>query len=96
MITEAMREIFQLALSLGIRLPENIVETTMTFVDSLPAEGTASLQRDIAAGLPSEIDAWNGVVERLGREAGVATPLNAYIYRSLLPLQKLAVGELSF
>ena len=96
MITEAMREIFQLALSLGIRLPENIVETTMTFVDSLPAEGTASLQRDITAGLPSEIDAWNGVVERLGREAGVATPLNAYIYRSLLPLQKLAVGELSF
>jgi 2-dehydropantoate 2-reductase len=96
MIMAAMEEIYRLALSLGIGLTENIVASTMAFIDSLPPEGTASLQRDIAAGLPSELESWNGAVERLGREAGVATPVNAFIYRCLLPLEKRATGELNF
>jgi 2-dehydropantoate 2-reductase len=96
MIMAAMEEIYRLALSLGIGLPENIVASTMSFIDSLPPGGTASLQRDIAAGLPSELESWNGAVERLGRKAGVATPVNAFIYRCLLPLEKRAVGELNF
>ncbi len=96
MIMAAMEEIYRLALSLDIGLSENIVASTMSFIDSLPPEGTASLQRDIAAGLPSELDSWNGAVVRLGRKASVATPVNSFIYRCLLPLEKRAVGELNF
>lgn len=96
MMIRSMEEIQCLALSCGVRLPEDIVAATMTFVDSLPANGTASLQRDITAGLPSELDAWNGAVERLGRETGVATPVNAFIYNCLLPLEKRAGGEIKF
>jgi 2-dehydropantoate 2-reductase len=33
------------------------------------------------------VKAWNGAVVRLGREAGVATPLNEFLYHSLLPLE---------
>ena len=33
------------------------------------------MQRDMAAGRPSELDALVGAVPRLGREAGIATPL---------------------
>jgi 2-dehydropantoate 2-reductase len=54
------------------------------------------MQRDIAEGRPSEIEAWNGAVVRLGGEAGVAVSLNAFIYGSLLPLEKKARGELRF
>ena len=57
---------------------------------------TSSLQRDIGAGRPSELEAWNGAVVRLGREAGVATPLNDFLYHSLLPLELKARGELEF
>ena len=96
MMTETMEEIYRIALSLGIKMPDNIVESLMAFVDSLPAEGTTSLQSDIIAGRPSEIDAWNGAAERLGRQAGIATPVNSFIVRSLVPLQKKALGELNF
>ena len=96
MMMTAMEEIHRLALSCGVHLPEDVVATTMTFVDSLPAGGTASLQRDIAAGRPSELDAWNGAVARIGRETGVPTPVNAFIYNCLLPLEKRAGGEIKF
>jgi 2-dehydropantoate 2-reductase len=39
---------------------------------------------------PSELEYWNGAVVRLGKAAGVATPLNDLIYYSLLPQEKLA------
>ena len=51
---------------------------------------------DIAEGRPSEVDAWNGAVVRLGRKVGVAVSLHEFIYDSLLPLEKKARGELQF
>ena len=68
-------------------LSEGSVEKSMAFLDSLAPGGTTSLQRDIAGGKPSELEAWNGAVVRLGREAGVDTPLHEFIYHSLLPLE---------
>ena len=68
----------------------------MAFLDSLPPGGTTSLQRDIADGKPSELDAWNRAVVRLGREAGVDTPLHEFISHSLLPLELRARGKVEF
>jgi 2-dehydropantoate 2-reductase len=68
----------------------------MTFLDSLAPSGTTSLQRDIVDGKPSELDAWNGAVLRLGREVGMTTPLHEFIYHSLLPLELRARGQLQF
>ena len=65
-------------------------------MDSLPPNITTSMQRDIAEGRPSEIEAWNGAVVRLGGEAGVAVSLYEFIYDSLWPLEKKAWGELQF
>jgi len=68
----------------------------LAFYDSLPASGTTSLQRDITDGKPSELESWNGAIVRLARDSGVATPTHDFIYRSLLPLEKRARGELTF
>jgi 2-dehydropantoate 2-reductase len=38
----------------------------------------------------------SGAVVRLGRRAGVATPLHDFLYASLLPLERRARGELDF
>jgi len=86
MLELAMREIFNLAISAGISLDESIVERTLGFADELPAEGTTSLQRDIVAGRPSELDAWSGAVVRLAAKTGVEVPVHSFIYDTLLPL----------
>jgi 2-dehydropantoate 2-reductase len=68
----------------------------MRFIDSLAANATTSLQRDIAEGRPSEIDFWNGSVVRQGRAADVSTPLNQFIYHSMLPQELRARGKVVF
>jgi 2-dehydropantoate 2-reductase len=89
------QEIAAVAAARGIKLTVDSVASTMGKIDNLPGESTASMQRDIMAGLPSELSAQNGAVVRLGREAGVPTPVNEFIYGSLLPQERHARGELS-
>jgi len=86
----AMEEILALARARRVALPADSVERAMEFIDSLAPEGTSSLQRDVAEGKPSELEAWNGAVVRLGRESGVPTPVHTEIYERLLPLERRA------
>jgi len=79
----AMAEIDRLARASGVELPADVVAATLAFVDQQPTGGTTSLQRDIAAGRPSELDAWTGSVVRLGRETGIPTPVNDVLYAVL-------------
>ncbi|MBI4339583.1 MAG: 2-dehydropantoate 2-reductase [Chloroflexi bacterium] len=92
MAQEAMQEVFAVASARGILLSEGVVREMMAVADRFPAESTTSMYRDIAAGRPSELDFINGSVVRLGAEAGVPTPVNAFIYHSLLPQERMARG----
>ncbi|HMF58048.1 MAG TPA: 2-dehydropantoate 2-reductase [Pyrinomonadaceae bacterium] len=96
MIERCMQEILAVARAREVALTNGSIEKTMVLLDSLIPSGTTSLQRDIKAGKPSELDAWNGAVVRLGQEAGVPTPTNEFIYHSLLPLELQARGTLQF
>lgn len=96
LLEQGMREILAVARASQIALPDDVVEKTMAFVDRLAPGATTSLQRDIADGKPSELEAWNGAVVRLGRAAGASTPLHEFIYRSLLPLESRARGQVTF
>ena len=79
-----------------ISLSDGVIEKTMDFADSLAPSATTSLQRDIADGRPSELEAWNGAVVRSGNEVGVATPLHEFTYHSLLPLELRARQQVEF
>jgi len=96
MLERTILEIYDVARARGIELPENVIVKTMQFLDALPKTGTASMQRDIMDGKPSELELQNGAVVRLGREAGVQTPLNDFIYNSLRPMEMRSRGRLSF
>lgn len=96
LLEQAMHEIFAVARARKIALPEDIVGQTMAVVDGLPPEGTASMQRDIMEGRPSELASQNGAVMRLGQEVEVATPMHSFIYHSLLPLELRARGQIQF
>ncbi|HNZ72405.1 MAG TPA: ketopantoate reductase C-terminal domain-containing protein [Prolixibacteraceae bacterium] len=71
-------------------MPDGIVEKTMKAVDSFPADSTSSLTRDVLEGRPSEIEYQNGTIVKLGEKYGVATPVNRYIFESILPREKSA------
>jgi 2-dehydropantoate 2-reductase len=96
MIEAAMQEIFEVAEARRIGLAGDMVERAMALLDALAPNGTTSLQRDITGGKPSELEAWNGAVVRLGGEKGIATPVNAFLYHSLLPLERHARGGVAF
>lgn len=90
LLEQAISEVRTLAVALGVALPANIVDTTITFLAGLPPGNTASMQRDIMAGRPSELEAQTGSIVRLGRDNGVSTPVNTFIYHCLLPGEKIA------
>ena len=82
-ILKAMEEIYTLAHARGINLPPDSIDTVMRAVDALPEDATSSMQRDIAAGKPSELEAQNGAVVRMAHETGIAVPTHTMIYETL-------------
>lgn len=76
--------------ALGVPLPPDAAQQTMALVDRLAPGATASMQRDIAEGRPSELESQNGAIVRLGREAGLPTPTHAFLYAARLPQERRA------
>lgn len=93
MLEQSLQEVYAIAKERKVALPEDVVEKTMAFIDGLGAGVVASMQRDIMEGRPSELEAQNGAVVRMGAECGVPTPLNNFLYSSLLPQERKARGE---
>ena len=96
MLEGSMQEIYEVADALNVNLAPDAVSAAMGFIDTLPPNGTTSMQRDIIENRPSEIESWTGAVVRFGRDAGVPVPINEFTYNSLLPLERKARGQLDF
>jgi 2-dehydropantoate 2-reductase len=90
LVTSSMEEIAALARARGVRLDPKAVAKALAILDGFPPAVTASMQRDIQAGRPSELLDQTGVVVRMGREAGVAVPVNAFLLAALLPQEQAA------
>ena len=92
LLVAAVEEVAAVGRALGVAIPGGAVAATLALVDSLPEHTTASMQRDVAAGNPSELEAQNGAVVRLGAAAGVPTPVNGFLHAALLPQELAARG----
>jgi len=90
LLRQAMQEIVRLGQARSIPIQERAAQDALAFVDALGANVTASMQRDIMAGRPSELEAQTGAVVRMGRESGVPVPANAFLYAVLLPQEQRA------
>jgi 2-dehydropantoate 2-reductase len=90
MLIDALQECFAVALAQGVPLPDDSVASTLAFIDSLPSATTASMQRDILEGQPSELESQNGAIVRMGKLHHIPTPVNSFIYHSLLPQESLS------
>jgi 2-dehydropantoate 2-reductase len=83
MLIAGMREVLDTGTALGIALPADAVDNAVTVMDRQQPEVTTSLQQDILAGKPSELDAWTGAVVRLADRAGRAAPVHEMLYELL-------------
>ncbi|MDA1129109.1 MAG: 2-dehydropantoate 2-reductase [Chloroflexi bacterium] len=93
MAQQVVREVVAVAIGRGIDMPADAAASAIARLEGGPPNGTSSMQRDLMAGRPSELEVQTGGVVRLGLEAGVATPVNTFIYHSLLPQEMKARGE---
>jgi len=92
MLEEAMSETLAVARGRGLPMADDAVARGMKQVDDLLPNATASMQRDLMDGRPSELEAQNGAIVRFGEAAGVATPINRFLYHALLPTERRARG----
>jgi 2-dehydropantoate 2-reductase len=74
---EIIRECAAVARAEGAHLEDNVADVVLAAQRAAPADSINSMLADRQAGRPVEIDARNGVIVRLGRKHGIATPANS-------------------
>jgi len=75
-LERAVREVLAVGRALGVSLGEDDAARILGFVDILGPTLKPSFLLDLEAGRPTEIDDLCGAVSRLGRQAGVETPVH--------------------
>ena len=93
MAQNVVREVLAVAEGQGIEMPKDAFASVVARLEASPPNATSSMQRDLMDGRLSELEVQTGGVVRLGLEVGVPTPVNTFIYNSLLPQEKRARGE---
>ena len=90
MLAATLEETTAIARARNIPIAETFVEATLARMDGLPPATIASMQKDIMAGKPSELDQQTGAVIRMGKASNVPTPTHEKILAALLPLEQKA------
>jgi 2-dehydropantoate 2-reductase len=85
MLKSACEETMAVGRARGIRLPDSVMTEMVQMVTSLPPQSKASMLEDLERGKRLELPWLSGAVVRLGREAGVPTPIHAFIATVLKP-----------
>jgi 2-dehydropantoate 2-reductase len=93
LMIEVLQEGFELSQKIGIKIEADFVEKNVSFIDTFPYNTTSSLTRDVWEGKPSEMEYQNGTMVKLGRKYGVNTPVNRFIYNSILPMETRARAQ---
>lgn len=96
LLDAVFHETLHVGQALGVDLTEGAVQRAWQMIEDATPETIASMQRDLMAGRPSELDEQPGALLRLGARAGVATPITATLYAALKPQEMRARGEVAF
>lgn len=95
MLIATMEEILKIGRARGVNLGVDVIKNVMTRnVDQSAPDVIASMHKAIVEGKPSELDDQTGAIVRMGRQLGVPTPTNDFIYAALLPMELKARGRI--
>ena len=90
LLYQTAHEIVTIANAKGIGLKNSDIDMILKVIDNLDPNTTASMQRDIMEGRPSELENFNGYIVKEGKRLHISTPINAFTYYCLLPQEKKA------
>ncbi|MFE5339379.1 ketopantoate reductase family protein [Isoptericola sp. NPDC056578] len=91
LVEAAMREVLAVGNAEGARLDEaDLADLLRTYESGFAPGTTASMQRDLAEGRPSELADQSGAVVAHAEAAGVDVPVHRTIYASQLPRERAA------
>ncbi len=93
LLRDLMAEGEALARAQAVALEPGVASQTLALVDAADGAIVPSLQRDMAAGRPSELESMIGVLGRMGRSLGIPTPAADMVYAALLPRERRALGR---
>ena len=83
-----MREVIELAGVLGINLAEEDLQKWYGFLMQLSPEGKSSMLQDVEAGRKTEAEIFGGKICELGRQHGVATPVNRTVLQIIRVMER--------
>ncbi len=85
LIQGAIEEALAVGRARGAPIADDSLDWAMDSLDRFPPQGRSSLAKDFLEGRQVELEGMNGTVSRMGREAGVPTPINDALYAILKP-----------
>ncbi|MCA1170189.1 MULTISPECIES: ketopantoate reductase family protein [Rothia] len=94
LVWEAIEEVRTVARAHGVEFTEeDAAEVFAVYADGFAAGTTSSMQRDLAAGRPSELEDQTGTVVARAGQVGVAVPMRGFIYRTQSAREAIARAE---
>ena len=78
-LSDVMQEVISVGQAQGVELPQDYLAAAMQRADTVAEDMTSSMHHDLERGNPLEVRWLSGGVVELGREKGIATPLNRAI-----------------
>ncbi|TCL56173.1 ketopantoate reductase [Hydrogenispora ethanolica] len=92
LMTMASCEVIRLAQKQGINLSEEDIRDYIGIINGLSPQGKTSMLQDVEAGRKTEVEIFAGTVVSLGRQYGVATPVNEVLLRMIRTLERTYRG----
>lgn len=93
LVLAAIREGMDVAAARGVYLDSALPNYVKIFLEGLPGSFKPSMLVDLEHGRRLEVEALNGTLARLGREVGVPTPVNDFVYACLKPYANRVDGH---
>jgi len=78
-----LEELLLVANSEGASIDRSVITKVIRQLEKLPFETTASMHSDFIAGKNAEVDTLTGIVVKLGKKHGIATPVYEKVYNEL-------------
>jgi 2-dehydropantoate 2-reductase len=85
MTLAAIDEVIAVGRAKGVNLPADIMDSTIKLMQGFPPQSKSSQLEDLERGRRLELPWLSGAVVRIGKEAGVPTPIHAFLTAILAP-----------
>jgi len=83
LMQQVMEEVVAIGKAKGVKFDADLVADQMTRVETYPANMVASMCGDLRRGNRLELPWLSGMVAKFGKELGVPTPANQFVYAAL-------------